>query len=103
MKPINTVTVRVVRIVEDYDCRQIRRLQQLAYRLGMNDREVVLAFNRTCTIARAADADGNIFTAYAFEGYKFDVERLLHGGEHTFGIHFKSDAAVTRGKLRLVA
>ncbi len=86
MASVTATVVMVKRIVTDWDCRRIRALQAIGERNRLKPREVVLAFNRSLTMARLVDASGSILTVYSDDGNVFDVDTLLAAQEETFGI-----------------
>jgi hypothetical protein len=90
----------VRKILVDWDCRRIRDLQDIAFVELTKARDVILAFNRSQTMARAVDENGSIFTCYALDGMKFDVDDLLHKMEQHMGINFHASIAVRQGKPR---
>jgi hypothetical protein len=70
---MSTVTIR--RIRKNVDMRGVHRMRKWI-RHGKG--EVLLAFNRRCTIARIVDANRDVYTFYANKGEQFSVEIIAN-------------------------
>ena len=84
---MTAVTVR--QIIEEWDCRRIYALQELAEEADLGEKEVILAFSRDRKMARVVDQVGSVLTCYAFDGQRYDVDQLLDHQERSFGIRLQ--------------
>ena len=102
--PIQYGVVSVHRVLRNFDCRRVRALQAKARRKNfLGPEQVIIAFNRRCTMARAVDRNGTFITFYADKGFRFDPKRLVNGQELNLSIRLVDGSGKSYSHLKRAA
>ncbi len=91
-------TVTIKKIITDWDMRKVYDLQHHASVGRLDDSEVLLALNKSRTMARFIDNEEGVHTYYAPPRTRYDVNALHEIATAAIGITLSRTA---RGKVKL--